>query len=265
MPTTSPDNIFYADNSTAMSAAAISAAEATSIQNALDAKVNDTRQIQTFVWADTAARNAQTGMIAGDFGYQTDTGITYRYNGSAWVAFYPGGTVQIIPTAATNGSVSATGVVTSTAQSLVRVRTAFPTAFNVFQIDFDLTTASASGVNVRLAVNATDASTAYDNQRFTSISITSASVQTLNQTELQMLPIALAGRHVGRLVIHGPNVAAATYWNSESVTSANPMTASAGRSVTGGLHRTATAYNSINFYAASGDITVNRLTVKGLT
>ena len=44
-----------------------------------------TRQIQTFVWADNAARTAQTGMTAGDEGYQTDTDTVYRYDGAAWV------------------------------------------------------------------------------------------------------------------------------------------------------------------------------------
>ena len=35
-------------------------------------------------WANSAARTAQTGMVAGDVGYQTDTGVVYRYSGSAW-------------------------------------------------------------------------------------------------------------------------------------------------------------------------------------
>jgi len=43
-----------------------------------------TREIQTFVWADNAARTAQTGMTAGDEGYQTDTDTGYRYDGAAW-------------------------------------------------------------------------------------------------------------------------------------------------------------------------------------
>ena len=43
-----------------------------------------TRQIQSFLWADNAARTAQTGMVAGDEGYQTDTDTAYRYDGTAW-------------------------------------------------------------------------------------------------------------------------------------------------------------------------------------
>ena len=45
-----------------------------------------TREIQTFVWADNAARTAQTGMTAGDEGYQTDTDTVYRYDGTSWNA-----------------------------------------------------------------------------------------------------------------------------------------------------------------------------------
>lgn len=40
-----------------------------------------------YVWADAAARAAETGMIAGEKGYQTDTKIVYRYDGSAWKAW----------------------------------------------------------------------------------------------------------------------------------------------------------------------------------
>jgi hypothetical protein len=173
------------------------------------------------------------------------------------------GSVQIIPTAATNGSVSSTGVVTSTAQSLVRVRTAFPAGFTVFQIDYDITT-SASSINARLAVDATDAATAYDNQRFTIVNATATAVQALNATDLQMSPIGIAARHVGRLIIHDPNVATQAVWNNSGIVTPDPMTTSAGLVQVGGQHRTATAYNSIAFAPGSGTLTINRLTVKGL-
>lgn len=172
---------------------------------------------------------------------------------------------RIIPTAATNGSVSATGVVTSTAQSNVRVRTAFPSGFTVFDIYYDLTTSAASSINARLAVDATDAATAYDNQRSTQINASAAAVQSGNQPDLQLSPIAVAGRHVGRIRLTNPNVAAATFWEASTFTSANPMTASSGRSQNSGLHRTGTAYNSFNLIPASGNITVNRLTIKGVS
>lgn len=42
------------------------------------------RMGKNYVWANAAARTAQTGMITGETGYQTDTAIVYRYSGSAW-------------------------------------------------------------------------------------------------------------------------------------------------------------------------------------
>jgi len=40
-----------------------------------------------FIWADATARAAATGMASDDRGYQLDTKVTYRYSGSAWVAW----------------------------------------------------------------------------------------------------------------------------------------------------------------------------------
>lgn len=86
MPTTTPDGIYFADSSTSMSAEAISAAEATSVQDAFTA-FREFRQIQTFVWADAAERALQAGMSEGDMGYQSDTKIYYLYNGASWKAW----------------------------------------------------------------------------------------------------------------------------------------------------------------------------------
>ena len=36
-------------------------------------------------WANAAARAAQTGMAAGDKGFQTDTAVEYKYVGTTWV------------------------------------------------------------------------------------------------------------------------------------------------------------------------------------
>ena len=54
------------------------------VENAVVA-VENVRQIKTYKWADNAARTAQTGMGAGDEGYQTDTDTYYTYDGSAWI------------------------------------------------------------------------------------------------------------------------------------------------------------------------------------
>lgn len=48
------------------------------------ALVSDTLQNYNYRWANAAARTGQAGMRAGDLGYQVDTTITYRYDGSSW-------------------------------------------------------------------------------------------------------------------------------------------------------------------------------------
>lgn len=55
--------------------------------NANETAITDlgqSRAIQTFRWADASERSSQTGMVAGDAGYQTDMGMDYIYTGSAW-------------------------------------------------------------------------------------------------------------------------------------------------------------------------------------
>ena len=61
------------------------------------AAIGNTRQIKTYKWADNAARTAQTGMTAGDLGYQTDTGTLYTYDGTSWETLV-GDTGWITPT-----------------------------------------------------------------------------------------------------------------------------------------------------------------------
>lgn len=78
MPTTSPDNIYYADTATTSNDVAVSAAEASSVQAAFSQ-----RQIRSFKWANQAARLAQTGMSDGDMGEQLDIGQSFQYVASA--------------------------------------------------------------------------------------------------------------------------------------------------------------------------------------
>lgn len=44
----------------------------------------ETRALKTYRWPNEAARNAETGMQAGDRGYQEDTASDYIYTGSLW-------------------------------------------------------------------------------------------------------------------------------------------------------------------------------------
>ncbi|RZT59309.1 hypothetical protein EV140_1914 [Microcella alkaliphila] len=42
-------------------------------------------QTEPYRWPDTAARNAETGMRAGDTGYQVDQASTWEFDGSTWI------------------------------------------------------------------------------------------------------------------------------------------------------------------------------------
>lgn len=93
MAGTTTDGFRYAEATDPWAPSSDSAAEATSIQ-----EWADTRQIPDYYWADAAARTAQTGMANGDEGFQADTGMTYKYNGSTWKAWHTLSPVNFTPT-----------------------------------------------------------------------------------------------------------------------------------------------------------------------
>lgn len=78
---TSPDSIVYPVSTDQVAPLeTVFANMATSIQTALNG-----RAVKNYRWANSTARGSQTGMQAGDLGYQVDSGDTYRYSGSDWV------------------------------------------------------------------------------------------------------------------------------------------------------------------------------------
>lgn len=225
-----------------------------------DTKAN----LDSFISAVAAI--ADTRFQVGALATVTGTGEQYRFTSTAGaLAPVPGS--RIIPSAATNGSVSAAGVVTSTAQSLVRVRDAFPAGFTVFRVTFDVTMSGASGPLLQLAVDATDAATAYDRQSHAAVSAASVPAQGLNGSSGGLSPVNVAGaRHFGSFLITDANVAGPTYVDSHTVIAAPAaMTTSTGRSESGIMHRTSTAYNSFTLFGSAGNVTVNRLTIEGVS
>lgn len=220
--------------------------------------------LDTFIAAVVAITDLATGFVIGSQAFAVDTGIRYRFTSTAGAyAAMPG---LILPSAATNGTVT-DGVVTSTAQSLVRVRDAFPSGFSVHKVTFDITASAASGISLKFAVDATDAATAYDSQRTTSLNATVAASQTLNGTSGEVSAVGVAtARHFGEILITDANVAGPTYWNARAtVAPPGAMTTATGMSLSAGLHRTATAYNSLTIAPGSGNVTIHRLTVEGVS
>lgn len=210
--------------------------------------------------ANAAALAALTGMVYGDKAFQVDTGIEYWYSGSAWLANMPGLNL-IVPTsvAAASGTatVSSRGTVTLTTATTASINGCFTSRFTNYLVVYDLTTSAADVMMSRLRASGTDASTAYDSQRFTSINATTASAQTLNAANwVASGGISIAGgRHSGKIELFGPAVAAATNAMMEASITPNPMTTSAGFFKGGFLHRTASAYDGITLQPNSGSIT----------
>jgi hypothetical protein len=79
MPATTPDDIFFADGDTPLSIEDISAASATSVQNAFAR-----RQKQSFRWEVADGIGLTENMLIGDTGYNVVDATEYIYDGTAW-------------------------------------------------------------------------------------------------------------------------------------------------------------------------------------
>ncbi|UXO93841.1 hypothetical protein Pan2_22 [Pseudanabaena phage Pan2] len=262
MPVTSPDSIYYADGSTPIAIETITAAMATSVQDAFNSRIVNRRQIQTFVWANAAARTAQTGMIAGDFGYQTDTGLTYRYNGSSWVVAYSSGLTNAIATSVSGTGVardSVTGAITLTNATAVTVNGVFTSAFRAYEINYD-TNGTAAGVTLQLRASGTTSTTGYDLTENLARNAVTSSSTVLNQASWA-LSAGTNTRHAGGLRIFAPQVAVETALIANTGVHANPAVSSVanGSKVSFATHRTAAAYDGfvLTFSAAqSGSLRI---------
>lgn len=90
---TVPDNIEYHDDSNTYDPSAAYAAIATSTQEAFLF-----RQGYTFRWDNSGDRDAERDMVPGSEGYQIDTQVTYKYNGTTWVAWHTIQAIAFTPT-----------------------------------------------------------------------------------------------------------------------------------------------------------------------
>jgi hypothetical protein len=105
---TSPHNITYptsGDNVAPLET--VFANMATSVETAMTTQ-DAANSLKSYTWANTAARTAQTGMVAGSQGYQTDIATIYFYNGSSWVVWTTATSLAVLPgiTAGTNFTVN---------------------------------------------------------------------------------------------------------------------------------------------------------------
>lgn len=145
MPTTS-SGFYYPDTGTTTSLETILAAAATSQQEVIDDLVLGKRQVQTFRWADSAARTAQTGMNIGDRGWQIDTGVEYQYTAAGWYGA-PGSSFAYLQGSVTPGSGSAADIPSTNTKAVANNVTVGTNALIVavdgwYQIDATISWAS---------------------------------------------------------------------------------------------------------------------------
>ena len=169
-----------------------------------------------------------------------------------------GGVSRVVPssTPGTGNAFNATtGLVTATASSGVQIRGVFSSTYTNYRMVYRLTTSASAGFNMTLTTGATEAVTAYDNQRFTSVSTASSSVLALNTTAMQPDVISNIGIHSGVIEFFSPAEAVATTAISDYFSMTNPGTTAAGGGKSFMQHRTTTAYDGIKFTPYSGTVT----------
>lgn len=244
MNLTSPDNIAYATTADDLSVEDISAAQATSVQDAFNDKINNTRQKQTYRWANSAARTAQTGMQAGDVGYQVDTAMDYIYTGSAW-RLNTGGLVLVTKQ-------------TLTASTGVNMDGIFTSAFRNYRVIVEGVGSTSNALTLVLRTGGTASTTGYDLQANNSNggSATPAAAQVLNAASWSFSAVATT-QQVATLDLMAPAVAIATQGVALLFSTPNPATAATTTRLDarGLLHRSLTAYDGLGLAVSTGTFT----------
>lgn len=219
------------------------------------------RMRKNYVWADATARAAQTGMVTGSLGYQTDTGVDYRYDGSAWVLLLSGLNL-LKPTTVTGGTIVGKGGITVSAVSAVSVNGVFSSTFDFNRINLNLTTSGAASLTVTLRVAGTDAATNYDRQSLVGSSAAASASQTLAATSWTINSAIAGAKHSGNIDLFDAGNAVATTGTSAIASVDNPMTTSASYRAWALGHRTATAYDGFTITASTGTIS-GKISVMG--
>lgn len=237
---TSPDNIEYPVSTDPVAPLeTVFANMANSVQDAFDGfridwnDFEDNHAIQTFRWADASERSSQTGMVAGDIGYQVDTGVQYRYTGSAWLDSRGDMPLQ------TKTGTSVTSL------SLDAIPNA--SAYAYFRFVVNLTARSASSkIGMRLRAGGVDNTSAvYD--------FYATSPQT--STQWSDLASAAAGPCSIQGTIYDLSKNSPTRITSQSTGAALSDGTGINMTTLGGQHRTAAAFDSFTILAASGTFT----------
>lgn len=225
------------------------------VETAVD-DLEDARAIQTFRWADTSERNAQTGMQAGDIGYQDDNGVVYRYSGGAWRMNSP--YALIVPTSISGGTVSAeTGVVTFAGQTAISIDSVFTSSYPFYEVEIVHTGPSSASVGMVLRASGSDQATGYDRVSLYGQNSTTGSANGFNAASWVF---NTAERNSFRVTLINPAIASPTQMRCEGFsTSAIGAAATTSVASFGGQHRPSTACDGLKVTfssSANGFITI---------
>lgn len=238
MPLTPNFSIYYRDTSTPASLETESALQADSVDDALTLAITGNRQIQTFRWANAAARTAQTGMVAGDTGYQTDTAMEYIYTGSAWRVNTGGLVLLESGTFTTASSITSDPFSSAFDGYLIRLRADFSTAAFISAVF------RASGSDL------TDAN--YDRQILQGSASTAAAAEATGQTAMSSLTMASRNRASASINIFSARSARATMLEADITAHGGGSTV---RGTYGGVYTPTTAIDGIKFTTNTGTAT----------
>lgn len=182
----------------------------------------------------------------------TDSGLTYRWDGSAWIANSVG-LVPIRPTSVAGSGVTlsaTTGEVSFSTSATVSVNGCFTSTFRRYRIMVRTTFGSNAFWAMRLRLSGSDASgLAYDWQRDTATSTTAAAAIGAAESQWNGMAISALTNSFVQIELDGPAIAAAT-WGSATIGETNG-TGSMGRVDWSGYHRTATAYDGFSLLASA--------------
>lgn len=214
MPTTSPDNIYYADTATPSNDVNVSAAEASSIQIALSS-----RQIKSYKVANQAGLNALAGLYPlaeGDIADRADIDMTYRWSGTAWRPV-GSGLIPLIPTSisGTGASLTAGGTILFSVASGINAKFSingvFSADYDNYQIVMEADGVANAGCLFILRNAGVDSVAAnYDRQQQYAFGATTAGLQSLAATAWSLSGLVAATNPIVDLKLFRPFGAATT-------------------------------------------------------
>ena len=160
------------------------------------------------------------------------------------------GLVRVIPTSATNGTVSATGDVTFSGVSSLTINGCFTTTYTNYLLSFEITAGTANvEVRAQFSASATPSSTGYAYSRTASDSAAASRFEGSNSiAQVPVTFIPYNSQITTFITVRNPAQAAFTHYTSQ-------WFYDDGGTYMGGLldarHRVATAYDGIKFFNAT--------------